>query len=285
MKNHSRNLHVPQIVTYILQKAFFKHALKHNDTKKEPLTSSFSRKCRSSIPQTIAYFKHALAPHNLLIILLHLIRCLESKQINTCLKHSLGQLQKTDIGFLLRLILFTEDLGLMIKAVECIGNLINICTDFMRSFFLKCTLDHTSKSTELKHQVLLAAVRCRKDLTCFKISACFHITVQDGFDTNDCIKDVRTCISLERGEAVYIKNIILGSLIGKIAIFNCCQTYNLSSISCIFIISAIRFSRRITPPSLVLNGLPSFPFIVPKPRKESLVSSSTRPVFLAQRKT
>ena len=123
----------------------------------------------------------------------------------------------------------------MIKAVECIGNLINICTDFMRSFFLKCTLDHASKSTELKHQVFLTAVRCRKYLTCFKVSACFHITVQDGFDTNDCIKDVRTCISLERGEAVYIKNIILGSLIGKIAIFNCCQTYNLSSISCIFI--------------------------------------------------
>ena len=68
-----------------------------------------------------------------------------------------------------------------------------------------------------------------------KVSACFHITVQDGFDTNDCIKDVRTCISLERGEAVYIKNIILGSLIGKIAVFDCGKSYDLGSILCIFI--------------------------------------------------
>ena len=102
------------------------------------LVTSLRKEKRSrslpAFPESAAAPYHRPCPHNLLIILLHLIRCLESKKINTCLKHSLGQLQKTDIGFLLRLILFAEDLGLMIKAVECIGNLINICTDFMRSF-------------------------------------------------------------------------------------------------------------------------------------------------------
>ena len=51
------------------------------------------------------------------------------------------------------------------------------------------------------------------------------------------------------------------------------------------LISRIRFSRRITPPSRVLNGFPSFPFIVPNPRNSNLVFGLTIPVFFAQRNT
>ena len=50
-------------------------------------------------------------------------------------------------------------------------------------------------------------------------------------------------------------------------------------------ISEIRTSRRITPPSLVLKGFPSLPFMVPNPRKRSRVSSGTIPLLRAARNT
>ena len=46
-----------------------------------------------------------------------------------------------------------------------------------------------------------------------------------------------------------------------------------------------RYCRRITPPSRVLNGLPSVPFIVPNPRNFKPVSGFTSPVLRAQRNT
>lgn len=48
--------------------------------------------------------------------------------------------------------------------------------------------------------------------------------------------------------------------------------------------SLIRYSNRITPPSRVLNGLPSLPFIVPN-RKVNLVVGGTKPAFLAHLNT
>ena len=49
--------------------------------------------------------------------------------------------------------------------------------------------------------------------------------------------------------------------------------------------SAISRSRRMTPPSRVLNGLPSLPFMVPNPRNFSAVSGRTMPAFRAARNT
>ena len=62
----------------------------------------------------------------------HLIRCFKSQKINACLKHSLGQLEQADIGFLLCLVLLAENLGLVIEAVECIGYFVNISADLVR---------------------------------------------------------------------------------------------------------------------------------------------------------
>ena len=49
--------------------------------------------------------------------------------------------------------------------------------------------------------------------------------------------------------------------------------------------SSIRVCSRMTPPSRVLKGLPSLPFMVPKPMWCRRVSGRIRPVFRAQRKT
>ena len=45
--------------------------------------------------------------------------------------------------------------------------------------------------------------------------------------------------------------------------------------------AVIKSASLITPPSRVLNGLPSFPFIVPKPMKSKIVPSCAIPDFLA----
>ena len=51
------------------------------------------------------------------------------------------------------------------------------------------------------------------------------------------------------------------------------------------LISEISVESFMTPPSLVLKGFPSLPFIVPNPIWRSCVPSETRPHFLAVRKT
>ena len=67
-----------------------------------------------------------------------------------------------------------------------------------------------------------------------KVSACFHITGQDGFDTNDCIKDVRTCISFKRSESVYIEYIVFCCLVGEVSVFDRSHSDHLRCCFCLF---------------------------------------------------
>ena len=85
----------------------------------------------------------------------------------------------------------------MIEAVECIGYFVNICTDLMWCFFFKGVLYSCTKTCQLKHQILLAVIYRIKDCTCLKVAALFCETVQNRFDTNDRIKDIRTCITFK----------------------------------------------------------------------------------------
>ena len=63
--------------------------------------------------------------------------------------------------------------------------------------FFESILYSCAETSQLKHQVLLAVVYRIKDHTCVKVATLFHKTVQDGFDTNNRVKDVRACISFE----------------------------------------------------------------------------------------
>ena len=123
----------------------------------------------------------------------------------------------------------------MVKTVECIGYFINVCTDLMRCFFFESILNGTSEFCQLQHKVLLACIDSRKDFSCFKISAFFFITIENGFDTNDRIQDIRTCISFEGSKTINIKHIIFGCLIGQVTIFDCRKSYNLRCFFCILI--------------------------------------------------
>ena len=73
---------------------------------------------------------------------LHPLRRLKAKQVNTRLKHRLRQGQKLNVGFLYRLILLRHDLRLMVKAVERVGELIDIGADLMRCRLFVSSLHH-----------------------------------------------------------------------------------------------------------------------------------------------
>ena len=62
----------------------------------------------------------------------------------------------------------------MVKAVECIRQLINVRTDLMRCFFFKGVLYGCTETCQLKHQVLLASIGSLQKLSSLKVSACFH---------------------------------------------------------------------------------------------------------------
>ena len=143
----------------------------------------------------------------------------------------------------------------------------------MRCFLFISIRDHLIEFGCFQHQRFLTVTSCRQNLQGIQITAFFFISVQDRFDTNGCIQNIRTGISFKRCKSFNIKNIIFGCLVGQVSVFDCRKSYDFCSRSCI------------TPPSLVLNGFPSFPFMVPKPRNVSLVSSFTIPAFLAQRNT
>ena len=123
----------------------------------------------------------------------------------------------------------------MVKTVECIGYFINICTNLVRCFFFKCIFDRISEFGKLQHQIFLACIYCLKDFTGIQIAAFFFVAVQNGFDTHDRIKNIRTGISLERSKPVNIKHIILCSLVGKISVFDCRKSYDFCCLFCILI--------------------------------------------------
>src|SRR5699024_2173028 len=112
------------------------------------------------------------------------------------------------------------DPGLVIKTVKGVGHLIDISADLMRRFLFVSVLHSASELCKLQHEILLAVVHRRQKLRVLHCSALFSVTVQDGFDPDNGIENIRTCISLERSKAVDIKNIILGGLIGQVSVLN-----------------------------------------------------------------
>src|SRR5699024_9704788 len=97
----------------------------------------------------------------------------------------------------------------------------------MRRFLFVSVLHSASELRKLQHEILLAVVHRRQKLRVLHCSALFSVTVQDGFDPDNGIKNIRTCISLERSKAVDIENIILGGLIGQVAVLNGGKTHDL----------------------------------------------------------
>ena len=108
----------------------------------------------------------------------------------------------------------------MIKSVEIIGQLIDISTHLMRCCLLKGIFHHCAKPCNLQHQCLLGFTDCLLQNRFLQAAALLLILIQNRFDPDNRIKDVGTCVSLEGGKLVNIKDIILGCLIGKITILD-----------------------------------------------------------------
>lgn len=97
----------------------------------------------------------------------------------------------------------------MVELIELIGKLIDVRTDLVRCSLLVYCVDHVVELQHLEHQRLLIDVHRRKDLKAFQASAVLLILVQDGFDPDDRIEDIRSRVSLKGGKSVHIKNVIL----------------------------------------------------------------------------
>ena len=55
-----------------------------------------------------------------------------------------------------------------------------------------------------------------------------------GFDTNDGVQDVRTCISFKRSESVYIEYIVFCCLVGEVSVFDRSHSDHLRCCFCLF---------------------------------------------------
>ena len=115
----------------------------------------------------------------------------------------------------------------MVETVEGVGKIINIGTDLVRRDLLKGILHHAVETGNLQHQRFLAVVGCLVDGDSLQAVSGLLIFVQDGFDPDDRVQDIRTGISLEGSESVKVKDIILAGLVGKIAVFDGGKAYNL----------------------------------------------------------
>ena len=111
----------------------------------------------------------------------------------------------------------------------------------MRCFFFESIFADCIKSGQGQHQCLFTLAGCLSDHCLFYTSALLFIFVQDGLDPDNGIQNVRTCISFKRSKPLNIKHVIFGSLVGKIAVFYSCQTYQLGSRLCFFWINGMVF--------------------------------------------
>ena len=108
----------------------------------------------------------------------------------------------------------------------------------MRCFLFISIRDHLIEFGCFQHQRFLTVTSCRQNLQGIQITAFFFISVQDRFDTDGCIQNIRTGISFKRCKSFNIKNIIFGCLVGQVSVFDCRKSYNFCSRSCIFFFDA-----------------------------------------------
>ena len=91
----------------------------------------------------------------------------------------------------------------MIEAVKYVGNIIDELAYLMRCKLSVCTLNNLRKLCKKQAEVCLtSSLRCDKILHSVRNRKALRsvgllILVQDGFDTDNCIENIRACISLK----------------------------------------------------------------------------------------
>ena len=120
----------------------------------------------------------------------------------------------------------------MIELVEGVRQLIDISADLMGRQLVKGILQHAIEAGQYQLQRLLAVIfRCRNPSLC-QIAALSLILVQNGLNPYDGIQDIGSGIALKGGKAVDIKDIVLGRLIGQVAVLDGGKTDFSGSLPC-----------------------------------------------------
>ena len=109
----------------------------------------------------------------------------------------------------------------MVEAVEVIRELIDIRTDPVRCTVFVSAFHHRSEARDVLHQTLLRLALRLCNCKLGKVpAACGLVLRKNRLDSNDCVQNVRAGVSLEGGEFLRIKDIVLGCLVRQIAVLD-----------------------------------------------------------------
>ena len=129
-------------------------------------------------------------------------------------------MEKGDPGLFLRLVLFSEDLCGVVEGVEVVGQLVNVGADPVGCAVGVGAFHHGVKAGYVHHEFLLHGA-CGyagpegSGVLCAGLSG---VALQNGAHADDGVQDVRAGISFEGGEFFNIENIVLGGLVGQVAV-------------------------------------------------------------------
>ena len=150
----------------------------------------------------------------------HPLRRRKTEHIDAGCENIQRELQEGDPALFLFPVFFRQDLGRVIEAVEIIGKLVNIGAYAVRSDLPVSAVHHSIKTGEIAHKILLRLACGAADhaVLCGRASFLSRILGQDGFDPHDRVQDIGTRVTLERRESLDVEDVILGGLIGEIAV-------------------------------------------------------------------
>ncbi len=107
----------------------------------------------------------------------------------------------------------------MVEVVECIGQVVNIGANPVGRLLLRRALYHGAELHQGHFQHFFRKVACLQECLFLQLSSLLLIFVQNGLDSHNGVENIRSRISLKRGEPVNVEHIILGNLVGKIPVF------------------------------------------------------------------
>ena len=101
----------------------------------------------------------------------------------------------------------------MVEAVDRSGQLIDVGADHVGRGIPVGDLQVVGEPGDGQHQILLRSCLRRQDRRGF-----FAVAGEDGLHTDDGVEDIGAGVALEGGEAVDVKDVVLGSLVGEVAV-------------------------------------------------------------------
>ena len=156
--------------------------------------------------------------------------------MNALGEHAPGEHQERKIALLLLRIRLCQNLHIMIEGIEGIGQRENIGTDFVGRELRPGTLQLILVPGQQGLQLVTALLSDGQnpeiagmgmDIVLHGCDLCallLRVLPENGADAHDGIQNIGTGVSLKGGELIKVKDIVLGGLVGEIAVLQRCQT-------------------------------------------------------------